>query len=212
MTGRGAILGHASSPRGGLVIALDETDALWLGRAMVGEEGERGSYAGFVAVGSTMIRRLIAIQEQDRHERGLTLWWPHLSTLLVGDEARSINGYCQPVAWQWRTRGPAHLLERRARIRSLAWSELSADARRAATALLTGSTPLSAKTAVHFADSPTMSNSLAQNPSWQVVHVAGAANRFASVPVSRTTAGEVSVRPAVTCMDRLRAMFGGGGS
>ena len=181
--------------------AFTEEDALWSARMCVGE-GET-SLAGARIALACMVRRFAVIGMTNSRITGArsTWLWPTLTRLLIGT-AGGTNGYSQPIAYQWRSRGTPAQIERRARIRSLSWDEIPTAAKSATKSIL-GSGALPGGPAVHFADLRTTNASLAQNPTWQVVD-SPASNLMVSTSGSRAYRqqfGSVRVRG--------RCIFGG---
>lgn len=174
-----SIIGRVVAPSSAFNRTVTEEDALWLGRALVGEEGERASRAAHHAVASTLIRRWAFAS------RSYPRSFPTLTAM--------VRAYSQPVNPIWENRGDADAIARRARIRSLAWSQLPETVRGVVVALLTGAESLSARGAVHFADGPTSANFQRNNPSATVVPSA-AANVLLAMPGS--AAFDVYAEPA----------------
>lgn len=189
-------LGYADG--GLLVLAMSDTDALWLGRALVGEEGASASHEAYRAVASCLCRRWIQVQ-QPRARSGGALLWPTFTHL--------IRAYCQPVNPAWEARGTAAQIERRALIRSMRWDELPPAAQRVALGMCSGELSLTAPAAVHFADGPTSAHFMANNPGSAVVSSA-AKNVLISTAASRRDP-EVTTRPAASCLDRMLRFFRG---
>lgn len=167
------VIGRLTSARRGLTWDLTDADALWLGRAIVGESTRDAQ-----AVASTMLRRLAFVSDQ----RGRAQW-PSLTALLVGSETSP--GYSQPVAVQWRERGEPARIARRARIRSLTWAEIPPHVRETVLAMLTGQRAFNVPGAVHFAVPSLVQTFLANNPGSVRVPYAGG-NYFVATAASRS--------------------------
>lgn len=188
-TGSGPVvattIGHVLTS-GGQRLDVTSEDALWLGRACV---GEGGGEADAYAVTSTMLRRWALLRDASASSPFRTL-----TDLVVGrfaganpyeGEGREVElrGYSQPVAVQWR--GSGARADRRRRMRTMAWGEIETWRRTAVLRVLTGRTALAAWPAVHFAARSLVERRLGEHPDWRIVDVPGARNVYVSVGRSR---------------------------
>ncbi len=181
-------LGRLEGARVRLVLTTD--DALWCARMVVGEAGEDAAASDeAAALVSTMLRRYAVINDA-RLARGASELWGSLAVLLTGTE--STRGYSQPVSVYWSTRGDDARLARRARIRSLEWSAVPLSIRQTVLDVLSGTRPLIAAPAVHFAAAAVVRAQLGADA--VRVPVRGASNWFTSGAESRK-APEPVVRP-----------------
>lgn len=169
MTAEG-ILGTLVSD-GGLRLALTRDDATWMARACVGE-----SVRDAAEVTSTLLRRWAFVNDQ-RTGRGESTVWPTLTDL--------IRAYSQPVNPRWAERGTAARQARRARISSMAWSDVPATVRTTVLELLGGRRRLALPGAVHFADRRVSASFLARYPAATRVR-ASTDNVFIALPASRS--------------------------
>lgn len=184
------VLGHVKGKT--LRLPLTVADAVWAGRMCVGEEGENASTEAYRAVLSCLLRRYVVVKESQN------TGWDSFTDLL--------RAFSQPINPRWENDGTPAQIARRRVMRSLEWRRLPAKVRSIVLALMTGRLPLTAPTAINFADGPTSARFMANNPTAQVVPSA-AKNVLLSMPASRGYGREVVVVGVRRC-PFLVALFG----
>lgn len=207
-------------------LTLTETDALWLARAIVGEEGRPADGGASVtrgqalAIASTMLRRWAAVNA-DRQRRGQGPAWRTLTALLAGDDdptdgrSQPRTGYSNPVQEWLRNTGTEAERARRAQVAGMAWDEVAEPVRRAVLDILSGRQPLteSGSGAVHFAAPRVVAEKLARNPDWKRVP-APSKNWLVSDSIGRAlrcdpvVRGAFSVGSAIGFASALAALIG----